>query len=53
MLYGGLLWTRLVYGLSAEFGWQRANGAIEDGRTPSSDAAGGGFFLSLAGRIVI
>jgi hypothetical protein len=53
MLYGGLLWTRLVYGLSAEFGWQRANGAIEDGRTPSSDAEGGGFFLSLAGRIVI
>jgi hypothetical protein len=53
MVYGGLLWTRLVYGLSAEFGWQRANGAIEDGRTPSSDAQGGGFFLSLAGRIVI
>jgi hypothetical protein len=53
MLFGGFLWTRLVYSLSAEFGWQRGGGAIEDDRSPASDARGGGFFLSFAGRLVI
>lgn len=51
-VFAGLLWTRLVYGLSAEFGWQRA-GQLDDARDPASDARGGGFFLSLAARLTI
>lgn len=51
-LFGGVVWTRLVYSLSAELGWQRSVD-LSNGREPFSGAGGGGLFLSLAGRLTI
>jgi len=50
--YGGLKWTRLIYSLSGEFGWQRGAN-LEDGRTPASDARGSGAFVSLAASVIL
>jgi hypothetical protein len=51
--FGDITWTLTVVSLSAELGWQSAGDALTRGRTPATDAAGGGLFFGLGARLTI
>jgi hypothetical protein len=53
-VFGSASWTVTVWSLTAEVGWQNRGDALtEGGRTPASDARGGGTFVSLAARLTL
>lgn len=52
--FGSASWTVTVWSLTGEIGWQNEGDALTaSGRTPASDARGGGVFFTLAARLTL